>query len=53
MLSAAGEPANSADMVENAQAMHKTYQSDQRIAMTAAAFQRLARYLAKTPGGRT
>jgi VWFA-related protein len=43
-------PVSSADMTRNAQAMHKTYQSDQRIAMTAAHLQRLARYLAKTPG---
>ncbi len=42
--------AGSADMIGNAQAMHKTYQNDQRIAMTTAALQRLARYLAKTPG---
>jgi VWFA-related protein len=42
--------ANSADMIKNGQAMHKTYQNDQRIAMTVAALQRLARYLAKTPG---
>jgi VWFA-related protein len=42
--------ANSADMIKNSQAMHKTYQNDQRIAMTVAALQRLARYLAKTPG---
>jgi VWFA-related protein len=35
-------PANSADMTRNAQAMHKTYQSDQRIAMSVAALQRLA-----------
>jgi VWFA-related protein len=42
--------ANSADMIKNGQAMHKAYQNDQRIAMTVAALQRLARYLAKTPG---
>jgi len=50
ILSSAGAPRNSVDMVNNAQAMHKTYQNDQRIAMTAADLQRLARYLAKTPG---
>lgn len=49
-LNAAQAPANSVDMVGNAQAMHKTYQSDQRIAMTIADLERLARYLAKTPG---
>ncbi len=43
-------PVSSADMTRNAQAMHKTYQSDQRIAMTAEHLQRLARYLAKMPG---
>jgi VWFA-related protein len=50
VLSALQAPANSVDMVRNAQAMHKTYQSDQRIAMTMADLERLARYLAKTPG---
>ncbi len=50
MLNAAGAPAASIDMVTNAQAMHKTYQADQRTAMTTADLQRLARYLAKTPG---
>lgn len=43
-------PANSIDMAANAQAMHKTYQADQRIAMTTGDLQRLARYLAQTPG---
>jgi VWFA-related protein len=42
--------AGRADMIGKAQAMHKNYQNDQRIAMTIAALQRLARYLAKTPG---
>jgi VWFA-related protein len=42
--------AGNTHMVENAQAMQKTYQNDQRIAMTVATLQRLARYLAKTPG---
>lgn len=42
--------AGSADMIGKAQVMHKSYQNDQRIAMTLAALQRLARYLAKTPG---
>jgi VWFA-related protein len=50
LLSSAGAPPNSAAMVNNAQAIHKTYQADQRIAMTIADLQRLARYLAKTPG---
>jgi VWFA-related protein len=50
MLNAAQAPPNSVDMVRNAQAMHKSYQSDQRIAMTIADLERLARYLAKTPG---
>lgn len=42
--------ANSADMIKNGQATHKTYQNDQRIEMTVAALQQLARHLAKTPG---
>ena len=50
ILSSAQAPANSVDMVGNAEAMHKTYQSDQRMAMTIADLERLARYLAKTPG---
>ena len=50
MLSSAQAPANSIDMTGNAQAMQKTYQNDQRIAMTIADLTRLARYLAKTPG---
>jgi VWFA-related protein len=50
MLSSAQASANSVDMTGNAQAMHKAYQNDQRIAMTIADLTRLARYLAKTPG---
>lgn len=50
MLNSAQAPPNSVDMVNNAQAMHKAYQSDQRVAMTVAAMERLARYLANTPG---
>jgi len=50
MLTSASAPPNSVDVVSNAQAMHKTYQSDRRMAMTIADLQRLARYLAKTPG---
>jgi VWFA-related protein len=49
-IAAVSPMAGSADMIGKAQAMHKTYQNDQRIAMTVAALQRLARYLAKTPG---
>ncbi len=50
MLNSAQAPPNGVDMVRNAQDMHKTYQSDRRIAMTLADLERLARYLAKTPG---
>jgi VWFA-related protein len=49
-MEAKNPTANSADMIKNGQAMHKTYQNDQRIAMTVAALQQLARHLAKTPG---
>ncbi|MDQ1452392.1 MAG: hypothetical protein QOK38_2258, partial [Acidobacteriaceae bacterium] len=42
ILSSAGAPRNSVDMVNNAQAIHKAYQGDQRIAMTIADLQRLA-----------
>lgn len=50
ILNSAQAPPNSVDMANNAQAMRKSYQSDQRIAMTIADLERLARYLAKTPG---
>ena len=50
ILNALDPAHNSVDMVRNAQSMHKTYQSDQRTAMTIADLTRLARYLAKTPG---
>ena len=50
ILKSAGGETNSVDLVNNAQAMHKAYQNDERIAMTEADLQRLARYLAKTPG---
>jgi len=50
ILNALDPARNSVDMVGNAQSMHKTYQSDQRMAMTIADLTRLARYLAKTPG---
>jgi VWFA-related protein len=50
ILNSAQAPPNSVDMVSNAQAMHKAYQGDQRMAMTIADLQRLARYLTKTPG---
>jgi VWFA-related protein len=50
ILSSASAPPNSVDMIANGQAMHKAYHGDQRMAMTIADLQRLARYLAKTPG---
>lgn len=42
--------AGSAGLVMNEQAAHKSYQNDQRIAMTDAALEQLAHSLAKTPG---
>ncbi|MFL6427110.1 MAG: VWA domain-containing protein, partial [Acidobacteriaceae bacterium] len=50
ILRSMDQPRDSIDMVRNAQAIHKAYQSDLRIAMTLAALDRLARSLTKTPG---
>jgi VWFA-related protein len=50
ILNSGQAPPNSVDMVNNAQAMRKSYQNDQRIAMTIGDLERLARYLAKMPG---